>query len=181
MGAGSIIEGPPATATLHNRPYPAGAVSRVLLYNTRLPSGVQPRAPAAAGNHVSCRGMPPSADTTYTCGDPLRSEVNAIHFPSGEKCGSLSTAGVLVIRTASPPCLPTTQISPPYSKASWVALRLGCRRSRVPCASMALIRNRNNNAMGKIREYHIDELIVSKYKNFRQTRERRISRSAKKA
>src|SRR5580658_8605001 len=166
---------PPADPVDHDLP----AVRRVRalrphrrrqLYNTRFPSGVQPRAVASSGYHVSRLGIPPSVDTTYTCGDPLRSDVNAIHLPSGEKCGLLSTAGVLVIRVASPPSLGTTQISPPYSKAICVALRQGCRKSRVPCAAATNTFKTDKDPIKRIRENKsgrgIIILIVAKFNDF---------------
>jgi hypothetical protein len=65
---------------------------------------------------------------------PDLSELNAIHSPSGEKCGLPSTAGVLVNLRASPPVLGTIQRSPPYSKAICELLMAGCLNIRVPCA-----------------------------------------------
>src|ERR1051326_4548240 len=112
----------------------AGAVFRVEANSTSFPSGDQPRAWSAAGCQVSLRGSPPSAGITYTSGLPLRLDVKATQRPSGESWGSLSTAGVLVSRFASPPSRGAIQRSPPYSKAMLVALRVGCRRRRVPCA-----------------------------------------------
>lgn len=47
-----------------------------------------------AGYHVRRVGSPPRAATTYTDGVPERLEVNAIHWPSGENCGSPEQATV---------------------------------------------------------------------------------------
>src|SRR3989304_6800767 len=43
-----------------------------------------------SGSEVSRRAGPPPRGRTHTCCEPLRSEVNASHFPSGDGAGSLS-------------------------------------------------------------------------------------------
>ena len=96
-----------------------------------MPSGVQPRGCESAGYQVSRVGSPPSTLTTYTWGTPERSDANAIQRPSGEKCGSDSTAGVLVRRRATPPARSAIQRSAPYVNATCVRLSVGSRRRRV--------------------------------------------------
>src|SRR5437899_3009214 len=102
--------------------YVVGAEMRPEEKRTKRPSGLHPRASSPAELHVMRCGSPPSAGITYTAPTPALLEVNATHLPSGEKCGSLSIAGVLVNRRASPPSRETTQRSAPYSKAICDAL-----------------------------------------------------------
>jgi hypothetical protein len=65
-------------------------------------------------------------------------ELKAIHFPSGEKCGLLSTAGVLVILTVFSLPRSVTHISPPYVKDICVELIVGWRNSLVPWQKITL-------------------------------------------
>ena len=75
-----------------------------------LPSGDQPCTLSAPGCHVSRFGSPPSAGTTYTSVLPEYSPLNAIHFPSGEKCGLVVSPWKLVRRRATPPARSTLQM-----------------------------------------------------------------------
>src|SRR3954462_14504559 len=112
MYGGSCVAGPPFTGIVHSFAYVVGADTRPDENSTCEPSFVQPRACSPAGFQVSRRGSPPSDATTYTAFTPERFDVKAIHFPSGETWGSRSTAGVLVMRRASPPDFPTAHRSP---------------------------------------------------------------------
>src|SRR5262249_10671014 len=82
-------------------------------------------------------GSPPSAATTYTSVLPAYSPLNAIQFPSGEKCGFEVWPWKLVSRRALPPARSTTQMLLAYANAICVALTVGVRNSRVgpPLAS----------------------------------------------
>ena len=60
---------------------------RVEEYTIDFPSGVHPCTSSGAGCHVNRLGSPPAAGTTYTSVLPAYSALNAISFPSGEKCG----------------------------------------------------------------------------------------------
>ena len=91
------MAGPPFFEIDHNLSKLVGAVFLVEANKMREPSLVQPRTLSVLGCQVICLASPPSVGTTKTSLDPFLFDVNAIHFPSGEKCGSRSTAAVLVI------------------------------------------------------------------------------------
>src|ERR1700679_2562543 len=97
---------------------------------TSLPPGVQPAARLPVGAHVSRRGTPPSALTTYTSVNPRPLVEYAICVRSGEKYGPAETLPTEVSLLASPPSRATTQISSAYRKAilSWPSE--GLRSSR---------------------------------------------------
>src|SRR5260370_39215702 len=79
---------PPSTGTVQKRGAPLGDhVARVDENMIERPSGVQPCTVSAPGCQVKRFGSPPSAATTYTSKLPAYSPLNAIHFPSVEKCG----------------------------------------------------------------------------------------------
>ena len=65
---------------------------RVETKRSDFPSGAQLGVPARtlSGSCVTCRGSPPSAGIRYTwvAPWPARSDVKAIHLPSGEGAGS---------------------------------------------------------------------------------------------
>src|SRR4029453_10302794 len=62
---------------------------------------------------------------------PASSPLNAISFPSGEKCGFVVWPWKLVRRRAAPPARSTTQMLLAYAKAICVALTVGERSRRV--------------------------------------------------
>src|SRR5262249_10293928 len=96
--------------TVQNRGAAAGAqVARLEANTTDFPSAVQPWTTSGTGCHVSRRGSPPSAETTYTSRVPAYSPLNAIHLPSGEKRGLPAWPWKLVSRRASPPARGTIQ------------------------------------------------------------------------
>src|SRR5690606_6330081 len=110
---------------------PDGAFVRDDENTTRLPSGVQPCTLSAPGCHVSRRGSPPDAGTTYTSVLPPYCALNAIQLPSGENDARVSCPSKLVSRVALPPLRGTTQMSFAYSNAMCVALIVGRRSRRV--------------------------------------------------
>src|SRR5512132_4281015 len=102
---------PPSIETVQKRGAPLGDhVAREEENMIDLPSGIHPCTVSAPGCQVSRLGSPPSALTTYTSRLPAYSPLNAIHFPSGEKCGFEVCPGKLVIRRARPPARGTTQM-----------------------------------------------------------------------
>src|SRR2546427_10185867 len=102
---------PPSTGTVQKRGAPLGdQVARVVENMIDRPLGVQPCTLSAPGCQVSRFGSPPSAGTTYTSRLPAYSPLNAIHFPSGEKCGFEVWPWKLVIRRAMPPARGTVQM-----------------------------------------------------------------------
>src|SRR5262252_289158 len=120
--------GPPATGTVQKRGAAAGAhVARPEADTIDFPSGVQPSTTSGPGCHVSRRGSPPSAETTYTSRLPAYSPLNASHLPSGEKRGLLACPWKLVSRRASPPARGTIQMFCAYANAICVALTVGER------------------------------------------------------
>src|SRR5262245_28786147 len=120
--------GPPAAGTVQKRGAAAGAhVARPEANTIALPSGVQPCTTSGTGCHVSRRGSPPSAETTYTSRLPAYSPLNAIHLPSGEKRGLPACPWKLVSRRASPPARGTIQMFCAYANAICVALTVGER------------------------------------------------------
>jgi hypothetical protein len=68
-----------------------------------------------------------------------RFELNASHSPSGDRCGSCSTAGVLVNRRASPPLRSTIHRSPPCANAMCWALTVGWRSSLVSSGTVCTV------------------------------------------
>src|SRR5262245_16516974 len=120
--------GPPAAGTVQKRGAAAGAhVARPEANTIALPSGVQPCTRSGSGCHVSRRGSPPSAETTYTSALPAYSPLNAIHLPSGEKRGLLACPWKLVSRRASPPARGTIQRFWAYANAIALSLTVGER------------------------------------------------------
>src|SRR5262252_7999165 len=120
--------GPPAAGTVQNRGAAAGAhVARLDANTIDFPSGVQPSTMSGPGCHVSRRGSPPSAETTYTSRLPAYSPLNATHLPSGEKRGLPACPWKLVSRRASPPARGTIQMFWAYANAIYVALTVGER------------------------------------------------------
>src|SRR4051794_25668051 len=102
---------PPVTGTVQKRGAPIGAqLARADENKTDFPSALQPCTTSAPGCHVRRFGSPPSAATTYTSRLPAYSALNAIHFPSGEKCGFDVTPWKLVMRRALPPLRGTVQM-----------------------------------------------------------------------
>src|ERR1700741_4471325 len=102
---------PPSTGTVQNRGAPLGDhVARVEENMIDLPSGVHPCTLSAPGCQVRRFGSPPSAATTYTSRLPAYSPLNAINFPSGEKCGFEVCPWKLVMRRAMPPARGTVQM-----------------------------------------------------------------------
>src|SRR3970282_763342 len=103
-GIGSACSTPPSIGAVQNRGAPLGAqVARDEANRTDVPSCVHPCTESPPGCHVSRRGSPPSAGITYTSVLPAYSALNAIHCPSGEKCGFEVWPWKLVSRRATPP------------------------------------------------------------------------------
>ncbi len=66
---------------------------------------------SAALWNVSRFGVPPSIGITYTSVLPVYWPLNAIHLPSGEIDGLVSSPGEVVSRRAIPPLRSTIQMS----------------------------------------------------------------------
>src|SRR5579872_2148463 len=123
---------PPCAGTVQKRGAPVGAaVARADAKTIDLPSGVQPSTVSAPGCQVRRFGSPPSDETTYTSTLPAYSPLNAIHFPSGEKCGFVVRPWKLVRRRATPPPRSTTQMLLAYANAICVVLTVGVRSMRM--------------------------------------------------
>jgi hypothetical protein len=90
----------------------------------------------------------------YTSVFPAYSALNAIHFPSGEKCGLDVCPWKLVTRRAMPPARSTIQMLLAYANAIWVALTVGVRSKRVgaPLGAAASTINRRSASKARRRE-----------------------------
>ena len=91
--------------------------------------------------HVNLFAWPPFTETIYTDEEPDLLDVNATHFPSGEKCGVLSTADVLVNLVVLLFVKLVVQISPPYANATLFPCIVGWRNNRVSCAKTIVEKN----------------------------------------
>src|SRR5271170_7192181 len=139
MGSGTLVGKPPAAGTVKRARVPLGKLSRGDAKRIFLPSGVHPAAMSGPSWKVTRRGVPPFAEIMYTFSLPAYSPVNAIHWPSGEKCGPRLMPGPAVRRIASPPSRLTFHRSLPYMKAMSVRLKVGWRSSSglASCANEA--------------------------------------------
>src|SRR5580658_2041869 len=92
---------PPVAGTIHVRAEGMRFAASPIQYAIHLPSGEKRGLLPRGATRRSC---PPKLGITYTP-PPCRSDRNAIEPPSGEKDGCVSSAGLLVSRTVSPPLI----------------------------------------------------------------------------